>query len=111
MCADCHFAPGTQQSEIREGLYPQPPNLTEKTDLVPAEMFWAIKHGIKMSAMPAWGKTHDDQNIWGIVAFLQQLPDLTPEQYRALVQSNSRGHEPSHPDKHSHSRAGKHPHQ
>ena len=64
MCAGCHLAPGVEQSEMREGLYPQPPNLTERIDASPAEKFWIVKHGIKMSAMPAWGKTHDDRSIW-----------------------------------------------
>ena len=70
---------------MRAGLYPRPPDLTEHLSASPAEEFWVIKHGIKMSAMPAWGKTHDDRSIWGIVAFLQKLPGLTPEQYRTLV--------------------------
>jgi hypothetical protein len=35
--------------------------------------------------MPAWGSTHDDQIIWGIVAFLQKLPKLSPEEYRSMV--------------------------
>ena len=35
--------------------------------------------------MPAWGPTHDDQRIWAMVAFLQKLPDLTPEQYQILT--------------------------
>jgi mono/diheme cytochrome c family protein len=85
MCVDCHLAPGVKDSELRKGLYPQPPNLAEHIHAGPAEKFWVIKHGIKMSAMPAWGKTHDDQSIWGLVAFLQKLPELTPEQYQALV--------------------------
>jgi hypothetical protein len=55
----------------------------------PAETFWTIKHGIKMSAMPAWGATHDDQAIWGIVAFLRKLPGMTPEQYQAMTKSSS----------------------
>ena len=88
MCVDCHLAPGMRQSELREGLYPQPPDLTERIDASPAETFWVIKHGIKMSAMPAWGTTHDDENIWGLVAFLQKLPELTPEQYAALVHAS-----------------------
>jgi hypothetical protein len=50
-------------------------------------MFWTIKHGIKMSAMPAWGTTHDNQAIWNIVAFLQKLPTMTPEQYLALTRN------------------------
>jgi mono/diheme cytochrome c family protein len=96
MCADCHLAPGAQQSEMHLGLYPQPPNLSEKIDLSPAAMFWIIKHGIKMSAMPAWGKTHDDHSIWGIVAFLQKLPELGPDRYQALVEPPAEAKHHSH---------------
>jgi mono/diheme cytochrome c family protein len=60
MCTGCHLAPGLGDSELRDGLYPQPPNLTHFAPR-PAEGFWIIKHGIKLTAMPAWGKTHDDQ--------------------------------------------------
>lgn len=91
MCTGCHLAPGVTDSEIRPGLYPQPPNLSQHLHASPAEMFWTIKHGIKMSAMPAWGATHDDQAIWGMVAFLQKLPELTPHQYQALAHSTSEG--------------------
>ncbi len=93
MCTGCHLAPGIKESETREGLYPRPPDLTEHMHASPAEMFWVIKHGIKMSAMPAWGKTHDDRSIWGLVAFLQKLPELTPEQYQGLVQTSDESHD------------------
>ena len=89
MCTGCHLAPGKTDSEIRPGLYPQPPNLSQRLNADPAEMFWAIKHGIKMSAMPAWGATRDDQAIWGMVAFLQKLPDMTPQQDQALTHSST----------------------
>ena len=58
-----------------------------KSDLTPAEQFWIIKHGVKMTGMPAWGITHDDELLWDVVAFLRKLPELTAEQYRALVKS------------------------
>ena len=84
MCVSCHLAPGRTSSELRQGLYPLPPDLTvEKVD--PRRAFWVIKHGVKMSAMPAWGATHDDATIWSMVAFLQTLPKLSPEQYRDMV--------------------------
>lgn len=51
----------------------------------PKAAFWVIKHGIKMSAMPAWGPTHDDATIWSMVAFLQKLPILDATQYKAIV--------------------------
>lgn len=84
MCTGCHLAPGMTDSEIRPGLYPQPPDLT-KVRVDPKDAFWVIKHGIKMSAMPAWGFSHDDATIWSMVAFLQRLPAMTPPQYKAIV--------------------------
>lgn len=84
MCTNCHLKPGMDDSEIRPGLYPQPPNLSQlRVD--PRVAFWTIKHGIKMSAMPAWGTTHDDPTIWSMVAFLQKLPDMTAQEYKAMV--------------------------
>ena len=41
--------------------------------------FWTIKHGIKMSAMPAWGKSLDDAAIWDIVSFVRKMPAMTPQ--------------------------------
>jgi ketosteroid isomerase-like protein/mono/diheme cytochrome c family protein len=84
MCTECHLKPGMQNSELRPGLYPQPPNLSQ-VRIHPKVAFWAIKHGIKMSAMPAWGASHDDPTIWSMVAFLQKLPGMTPQQYKDIV--------------------------
>jgi mono/diheme cytochrome c family protein len=86
-CTGCHLAPGMTSSELRTGLYPQPPNLSEDGIDNDAEAFWIIKHGIKMSAMPAWGRTHDDRTLWSLVAFARQLPKLSPAQYHALVRA------------------------
>ena len=91
MCVGCHLAPGGSESEMRAGLYPQPPDLTEPSDLSPAEMFWTIKHGVKLSAMPAWGPTHSDKIIWSIVSFVRKLPGMTPEQYKALAGNGGEG--------------------
>lgn len=84
MCSGCHLAPDVGHSEMRSGMYPQPPNLS-KVRVDPRDAFWVIKHGIKMSAMPAWGGSHDDPTIWSMVAFLQKLPNLTPQQYKDIV--------------------------
>lgn len=84
MCTSCHLAPGKEDSELRSGLYPLPPNLNE-TKVDPREAFWVIKHGLKLTAMPAWGMSHDDVAIWSMVAFLRKLPGMTPEQYKQIV--------------------------
>lgn len=91
MCAGCHLKPGVRDSELRAAMYPQPPNLAEVRRADPAQTFWIIKHGVKMSGMPAWGATHDDQRMWAIVAFLQQLPRLTPDQYQILTARDEAG--------------------
>jgi len=96
MCSSCHLAPGQKESDMSLGLYPAPPNLTiaaeshkghEHGDDTQAarKNFWVIKHGIKASGMPAWGKTHEDERIWAMVAFIKKLPTLTPEQYQIIT--------------------------
>ena len=87
MCRGCHLAPGMKRTEISRGLYPRAPELRHKTDLTPAEQFWIVKHGVKMTGMPAWGVTHDDDLLWDVVAFVRKLPELTPEQYETLVKN------------------------
>jgi len=95
MCAGCHLRPGMDGSEISAGLYPVPPSLVQSPVNDPARAFWVIKHGIKMTGMPAWGKSMGDEHIWGMVAFLRRLPDLTVDGYGELVASSG-GH--SHGD-------------
>ena len=91
MCAGCHLEPGVASTEQSAGLYPAPPDLTEHRLDDPAAAFWTIKHGIKMTGMPAWGKSMADEHIWNMVAFLQRLPSLSPRQYRELVEASG-GH-------------------
>ncbi|MDR3418602.1 MAG: cytochrome c [Nevskia sp.] len=96
MCDGCHLAPGMENNEFRRGLYPQPPDLSKPVDATAAEEFWMIKHGIKMTAMPAWGISHDDATLWAIVAFLQKLPQLTPAQYQAMTAHTAEAHAEEH---------------
>ena len=91
MCTGCHLAPGMKDTELSKGLYPAPPALAKVAVGNPAHHFWVIKHGIKASGMPAWGKSMEDEHIWGMVAFLQQMPKLDAAQYKALVVSSG-GH-------------------
>lgn len=93
MCASCHLAPGMKRTEISRGLYPRAPELRRGSALTPAEEFWVIKHGIKMTGMPAWGATHDDAILWDVVAFLRKFPELTAEQYQTLVKTAPKTHD------------------
>ena len=87
MCATCHGAPGVEMSEIGQGLNPVPPELAEKAEPDEAgEFFWIVKNGIKTTGMPSFGVTHSDEEIWAIIAFLQRMPKLSPEEYQKMVQ-------------------------
>ena len=107
MCRLCHGAPGYSPTEIAKGLYPPPPDLTKEEsgkDRNDAQFYWVIKNGIKMTGMAAFGPTHKEQEIWGVVAFLRRLPDLKPGEYEAKVKAaglheeredgHSHGHKP-----------------
>ncbi|HEY2274943.1 MAG TPA: cytochrome c [Steroidobacteraceae bacterium] len=84
-CSVCHLAPGVSHSPLRRGLYPHPPNLAQQQPPDPQRAFWVIKHGIKMSAMPAWGTTLADPAIWELVAFIERIAAMTPEDYQRLT--------------------------
>jgi hypothetical protein len=69
---------------IRQRIQPGPPALADVVrELRPAELFWIIKNGIKMTGMPESGSTHSDDEIWGIVAF-NEPPEMSPEQYKLM---------------------------
>lgn len=85
-CAPCHGAPGEPQSPIARQMLPEPPYLaaldqwTQPWDA--AELFWIVKHGLKYTGMPAWPALEREDEVWAVVAFLQRLPELSPQTYR-----------------------------
>ena len=93
MCTGCHLGPGVEPSELSQGLYPPAPEFAKTRERPAAQQFWIIKHGIKLSAMPAWGKTHSDELIWDMVAFIRQLPRMSPQQYRAALANAPADHD------------------
>jgi mono/diheme cytochrome c family protein len=84
-CAVCHGAPGVERSDLAEGLYPRPPNLADAARIyTPGELFWIVKHGIRMTGMPAWGD-HSDDELWATVGFVEKLSGMTDQEYARLV--------------------------
>ena len=88
MCVQCHGAPGIDRGELGQGLTPVPPRLHRVADRwTDQELFWITKHGIRLAGMPAFGTTHSDQQLWGIVGFLRELEDMSAEEYARWVQT------------------------
>jgi len=79
-CAICHgTAKGAASaSPIAKGEYPAPPQLaTDGVEDDPEGVsFWKIKHGIRLTGMPAWKDSLTDQQIWTLALFLKHMDKL-----------------------------------
>lgn len=82
-CASCHGAPGVAPERHAIALQPLPrPLLAAARHWRPRELFWIADNGIKMSGMPAFGIHVSRADLWAIVAFLQELPRIAPNDYQ-----------------------------
>lgn len=86
-CLLCHGAPGLEGSEFARGLNPPPPSLTgENTrSLSDGELFWIVSNGIRMTGMPAFSPTHDEDELWKIVNLVRHLGELTETEKAQLA--------------------------
>ena len=84
-CANCHGAPGVNWQKFSEGLQPDPPDLKDVVkERRPAQLFWVVKHGIKMTGMPSFGAIGaEDKEVWSIVAFVKALPNVSEADFKA----------------------------
>ncbi|WPB55850.1 c-type cytochrome [Xylophilus sp. GOD-11R] len=85
-CVQCHGAPGVAQSDIGQSMQPLPgPLIDAARRWEPRELYWVTREGIRMSGMPAWEMHLSEEEIWSVVAFLQQLPHLSVQDYRQAI--------------------------
>jgi mono/diheme cytochrome c family protein len=97
LCSSCHGAPGIEPAEMGRGLSPPAPDLQPSRPLSERqaqEAFWIIRHGIRMTGMPAYGPSLEDQEIWDLVAFLSELAELSPGEYGSRLRQAGQGEEP-----------------
>lgn len=87
MCVQCHLAPVTRlRSYIAACIRSHRFFYKLEHDAHrPGEIFWVIKHGIELTSMPAWDSVHSDGEIWGLVVFIGQLPDMTADEYQQVA--------------------------
>lgn len=78
-CAVCHGS-ARQASAIARGEYPAPPQLAADgvEDDPEGYTYWKVKHGIRLTGMPAWTGTLDDRQIWTLALFLKHMDKLPP---------------------------------
>jgi mono/diheme cytochrome c family protein/cytochrome c2 len=91
-CEKCHGGPGVASEDFAKGMTPVPLSLVEVARLWrPADLYWTTKYGMKMTGMPAWEFRMTEDQLWAVVAFLNQLRNLSPGDYLAMAQT---GEEP-----------------
>lgn len=91
-CAPCHGAPGRPRSPIVRGMYPAPPPLAEVVDdWEDDELAWIVFNGLKFTGMPQWAGRGRLDEVWPLVAFLRQLPAMSPERFAAYVDRRPAG--------------------
>ena len=86
-CAFCHGGAKAKISPMRDKFSPPVPQLVNR---IPhdddAWLFWVTKHGVRMTAMPAWDGVLSDEEMWKVVAFIKHSDKLPPETHAAWQQ-------------------------
>ncbi len=80
-CATCHGIEGRVPTDLGRWMYPRSPDLgsSRVQQWSDAELFWIIKHGIRQSGMPGFGKTQSDEQIWHLVHYVRSLGQPPPQ--------------------------------
>jgi mono/diheme cytochrome c family protein len=81
-CAVCHGGPGVARAPWISGMTPGPPFLLDTArQWTPNQLYRIVRHGVRMTGMPAWDQTLTRADVWDVVAFLEALPDYTAADY------------------------------
>lgn len=89
-CAVCHGLPGQAQTSIAQGMFPKPPKLMEGkgvTDDPPAESYWKVAGGIRMTGMPGFGKSLSTTQMWQVSLLLANADKLPTAAKNVLTAS------------------------
>lgn len=91
-CATCHDNDGSGATTIGRRMYPPVPDIRsrEVQSLTDGELFYAIEQGIPWTAMPGWTTSRPEgaAESWALVRFVRHLPDITPDEIKAMEALN-----------------------
>jgi mono/diheme cytochrome c family protein len=88
-CAVCHGLPLSPATHIAQGMFPKPPKLMEGTGVTddpPAETYWKVAGGIRMTGMPGFGKTLSTTQMWQVSLLLANADKLPQSAKQILVE-------------------------
>jgi cytochrome c553 len=94
-CRPCHGSPELPLPGVARAMLPPPPYLPPLIEQwEPEELFYIVKHGIKLTGMPAWPSQVRDDEVRAMVAFLLAMPELDDARYQQLVHGGEAAPEP-----------------
>lgn len=83
-CSRCHALPGGERPGWAEGMRPSPPHLPRHgTEFDTAEIYWLVRHGVRMTGMPPWQDVLSDEEMWSVAALVSEMP-ISEEDYQEL---------------------------
>jgi thiosulfate dehydrogenase len=80
-CMVCHGASDGLASNVAAGLYQHAPQLGRHgvEDDPEGETYWKIEHGIRLTGMPAFGKSLTETQLWQLATLLKHMDSLPPK--------------------------------
>ncbi len=85
-CMECHGGPGVPRAKWVSAMLPTPPYLLDAGKRWSrGELFEVINHGVKMTAMPAWGEVMPRDKVEDVTTFVEYLPTFKPAQFAQLM--------------------------
>lgn len=78
-CSLCHGGLDGKPAPLAKSFYPPAPNLiSDPLDHPEWHIFFAVRTGVRYTAMPAWEGVLSDQDIWKVTSFLFRIEKLPP---------------------------------
>ena len=88
-CAFCHGAPGQKTTMASKGMFPLPPQLFAKEEMVTDDpvgaTYWKVSNGIRMTGMPGFTEMLTPTQIWQVSLLLANADKLPAQAQSALV--------------------------
>jgi mono/diheme cytochrome c family protein len=78
-CALCHGGLDLKPSPLAKSFYPSPPQvILHPMDDPEWHLYYAIRTGVRYTAMPAWQNILSEQDMWKVTTFLSRIEKLSP---------------------------------
>jgi mono/diheme cytochrome c family protein len=88
-CQGCHGDLGGTYQEDRDHFPPIPELPHTGTRYSEQELYWIVKHGVRMTAMSAYGPFYSEKELWSLAAFLHRIDKLSPATMERILAKKS----------------------